>query len=193
MLRVEAATIIRSVRASTGLTQRGLALRCGLPQSNLSKLEAGASSPTIARLNRVLAPIQSQVAVVPSAAPTIADWADLIRELLREGDESGARVAFIRLADRLTAEDPAVRVALCVQQPPSTGDAGYDAALASTVEYLLERDGLPIPRWARQAPAAPVSLFLVPQPAIRDQVVSETPAAFSKRSVYVPADFLASH
>lgn len=146
----------------------------------------------MSRLNKLLASVDGQVAVLPSAAPTIAEWAVVVAEALAAGDQAGARVAFIRLADRLAGVEPAVQVALCVQPPPPTGDARFDAALAATVEFLLDRAGLPVPAWTRAVRPAPEALYLVPNPAIRDLVVAETPGSFRARNVFVPADFFDS-
>lgn len=174
------------------MSQRGFARVCGVPQPNVSNIEAGVAGATVARLNRLLAPVDAQVAVVPSSAPTVAEWAELIGAALADGDEAAARVVFVRLADRLAGVEPAVRVALCVGVPPSTGDARFDAALAATVEFLLGRTGLPVPSWTASTPAAPEALFLVANPAVRDLVVAETPAVLRAKNVFVPPDFFES-
>jgi hypothetical protein len=91
----------------------------------------------------------------------------------------------------LASVRPDVRVALCVQPPPPTGDRRYDAALAATVEYLLRKDRLPVPEWAAATPAAE-PLYLVPNRAIRAAVEASTPKPFRARNVFVPADYFAS-
>ena len=189
---VDAATIVRSARAREGLSQRALARVASVPQPNLSEIESGAADVTVDRLNRILGAVGEQVAVLPTTAPTVTESAQSIGARLAAGDEAGARIELVRFADRLAGVPSDVRVALCVSRPPTTGDLRFDAALAATVEYLLRGPRLPVPSWAREAPVSPEALFLVPNPAIRQQVEAETPPAFRRRNVFVPADFFAS-
>ena len=44
-----------SARNDMGLTQQQLAERCGIRQSNLSRIENGSSSPTVATLQKIAA------------------------------------------------------------------------------------------------------------------------------------------
>lgn len=46
--------LVRSRRARLGLSQRAAARACGIPQSMLSRLEAGETQPSVATLQRVL-------------------------------------------------------------------------------------------------------------------------------------------
>lgn len=189
---MDAGTILRAAREATGTSQRGLARALGVPQPNISDLERGAADATVGRLDRLLRPLGGQVAALPTTAPTIADWAGTIASALSDEDHAAARIAFVRLADWLASIAPDLQVALCVHPPASTGHRGFDAALASTVEYLLGRAVLPVPRWAREVPSAPSPLYLVPNPAIRSLVEDETPDVFRRRNVFVTADFFAS-
>jgi transcriptional regulator with XRE-family HTH domain len=189
---MDAATIVRSARAREGISQRALARVARVPQPNLSEIESGSADVTVDRLNRILGAVGEQVVVLPTTAPTVTEAASSIGAHLTAGDEGGARIELVRFADRLAGVAADVRVALCVSRPPTTGDLRFDAALAATIEYLLADRGLPVPSWARAAPAAPERLYLVPNPAIRRQVEAETPEPFRRRNVFVPADFFAS-
>jgi DNA-binding XRE family transcriptional regulator len=44
---------IRERRLAMGLTQTALAERCGVPQSEISRIESGASNPTLATINAI--------------------------------------------------------------------------------------------------------------------------------------------
>ena len=52
---VDAATLIRATRESTGLSQGALAARAGTSQPAVSRYESGASSPSVETLDRLLA------------------------------------------------------------------------------------------------------------------------------------------
>ncbi len=189
---MDGATLLRNARNAHGLSQRALSRRSGVPQPNLSDIENGHADVTVSRLNRVLRALASQLTVLPTSAPSIADWVTQISHDLCSGDTAAARTVFVRVADSFSAQEPAVRVALSVQPPPSTGDAGFDAAVAGLVDYLLGRAGLPVPYWVADVPSAPDPLYLVPTKALRDLVKASTPAPFRSRNVYVPEEFFES-
>src|SRR5438874_6973965 len=50
-----AGVLLREARRRSGLSQRALALRAGSKQANISRIEAGAESITVERLERLLA------------------------------------------------------------------------------------------------------------------------------------------
>lgn len=50
-----------SARHEQGLTQKELAERCGIRQSNISRIEHGESSPTIATLQKIAAGLGKQL------------------------------------------------------------------------------------------------------------------------------------
>ena len=189
---MEAATALRSARRSRGISQRALALASGVPQPNLCEIETGGADVTVNRCNRVLRSLGSQLTVVPTTAPTIADWAEQIGSDITAGDDAAARTVFIRIADSFAALDGVLRVVLCAQRPAPTGNRGFDAALAGLVEHLLGAESLPIPTWVREVEPAPEPLYLAANPAIRQLVEATTPPAFLARNVFVPADFFDS-
>lgn len=189
---MEASTILRSSRRSAGLTQRALARTADVPQPNLCEIETGAADVTVNRCNRVLRALGSQLAVIPTTAPTVADWAEQIASDLADGDDAAARTVFVRIADSFAALDGVLRVVLSAQPPAPTGHRGYDAALAGTVEYLLGHAALPVPAWVDGVGPSPEPLYLAPNPAIRKLVEDTTPTVFRDRDVFVPADFFDS-
>lgn len=189
---MDAGTILRSARLAADRTQGQLAASAGTHQPALGRVESGAADATVGRLNRLLAPAGAQVLAVRTRLPSIAAWAAAFRIWLREGDDEGVRAAFLQVSDDLRSLDGDIAVALCSLAPASTGSSGVDAALASFVEHTLERDRYPVPRWARQAPAASDPYFIVANPALTDLVIASTPAVFAKRNVFVPAEFFES-
>ena len=49
-----AARMLRHARRSTGLTQRALATRCGVPQETIARIESGRVDPRISTVDRLL-------------------------------------------------------------------------------------------------------------------------------------------
>ena len=74
-----------------------------------------------------------------------------IAQLLAASRFRPAYRAFLGLHDDLLRAEPSTRVALCVTPPVLVGDRRYDALIAALVEHDLERDGLPIPPWAKDS------------------------------------------
>ena len=51
---MDAARVLRQARKRTGLTQRALAEKAGVPQSQIAKIESGAIVPRVDTLDRLL-------------------------------------------------------------------------------------------------------------------------------------------
>ena len=62
-----AGSVLRVVRAKTGLTQRQLAAKAGVPYSTIAKIEAGARQPTHPTMAKILAAVDLSLStrVVP--------------------------------------------------------------------------------------------------------------------------------
>lgn len=84
-----AAEIVRTGRQSAGLSQSELARRVRVPQSSISRIEAGERSPSIELVDRLLAPAHHHVSVLPTRTPTPtvaeAAAAATIRSLIDDG------------------------------------------------------------------------------------------------------------
>ena len=189
---MDAATIVRSARLAAGQSQAQLAASAGTHQPAVGRVESGAADATIGRLNRLLTPAGAQVIAIGTRLPTIAAWAGAFRTWLAAGDAEGVRAAFVQVADDLGSVDGDIAVALCSLPPAPTGSLGVDAALASVVQYTLQRLGLPVPRWAREASPSPEPYFIVDNPALHALVAASTPPVFAERNVFVPAEYFES-
>ena len=84
------------------------------------------------------------------------------------------------------------RVALCVMPPPPAGDRRFGALLAALVEHDLERDGLPVPGWARDPGRDAEGWWVEDLPELRAAVRKATPAAFARHGVWLDAAELES-
>jgi transcriptional regulator with XRE-family HTH domain len=78
-----AAKLIRDARRRHGLDQKGLARRAGTSQGQISKIERGAISPSIATLERLLGVMgeRLELAAVPGPRPNLS-----VRELRHDHD-----------------------------------------------------------------------------------------------------------
>ncbi len=189
---MNAATILHSARTAPGRTQRWLAAAVGSQQPSVARVETGRSDVTVDRLNRLLDPLGSQVAAIPTKLPTIAAWAASFARWIDDGDLAEVRNGLLRISDDLRSLDGATAVALCILPPGPTGSEGVDAALAAVVAYTLRRSRLPVPRWAELAERTSEPFYVVPNEALRAIVIEDTPALFADRNVWVPADFFES-
>jgi predicted nucleotidyltransferase/DNA-binding XRE family transcriptional regulator len=70
---VDAATLIRTTREGSGLSQDALAARAGTSQPAVSRYESGASSPSVETLDRLLAAMGSRLVLVAEVSPCRLD------------------------------------------------------------------------------------------------------------------------
>lgn len=189
---MDAASILRSARASSGRTQADLALAAGTLQPALARLERATEDPTVGRLDRILEQVGIQVSALPTRLSTVASWAHAFRDWIRADDLVSVRSAFVQISDDLRSVDGATAVGLCLLAPAPTGHEGVDAALAALVEFTLNRSNLPVPAWVAGKPAASDPFYLVPNKSLRSHVEASTPLPFRGRNVHVPGEYFES-
>ncbi len=78
---MDAARILRQARGRAGLTQRDLAARAGVVQSQIARIEAGATVPRVDTLDRLLEACGEGLEALPR--PGIGVDRSLARELLK--------------------------------------------------------------------------------------------------------------
>lgn len=184
------AQLVREARRGSGLSQRALATRAGLGQPALADIERSAHDTRGRQLERLVNAAGYQLAVLPTAAHSAADWADLIYQELRSRRRSDA-VAFralIGLSDDLTEASKAIRVALCVAPAAPCGDRRFDAAIAAIVDHHLSKDRLPLPEWVWE----PSRVLATPWRVSPHADPSDVPAAFRRHGVLLAASELES-
>lgn len=64
---MKASVLLRSARRQSGLSQRGLAGRAGVPQASVSRIERGVVSPSVDMLDRLLKQCGLEVDVAQKA------------------------------------------------------------------------------------------------------------------------------
>jgi transcriptional regulator with XRE-family HTH domain len=95
---VHAADLLKRARSDARLTQRELALRAGVPQSAVARVESGAADVRVGTLDRLLRACDAELALRP--LPGRGVDRSLIRSLLAAppGERLDAAVAAARLA-----------------------------------------------------------------------------------------------
>lgn len=190
-----AAQLLRQARHGAGCTQSALARRAEVAPSRLSEIERSVSDPTVHTLDRVVRAAGQQLTVLPTRSPSAAGCAAAISDILAtSAPRSAERRAFrtlIGFSDGLKDADPALRVALSVGEPASTGDPRFDAAIAAVVEQHLATDRLPIPAWVDQ-PHRRLEEPWVPDPHAPADIEHRTSAAFRRHGVLLAESELAS-
>ena len=192
MMVAAAALLVRQARAMSGLSQRALAERADDHQPNVAAIESGARDAYVSTVSRLVAAAGGRLTVLPTTTATVAEVAVEVGHLLATRRMRVAYRAVLGLHDDLMRADAASRVALCVMPPPPTGDRRFDALLAALVEHDLERDGLPVPGWARDPAHDAGGWWVEDLPELRAAVRKATPAAFARHGVWLDAAELES-
>ncbi len=192
MSSTPASSAVHQARSAAGLTQRALARRAHDHQPNIAAIESGKRDAKFQTVSDLVRAAGSHVCVLPTTASTVADAAEQLRALLARGNERAAYRVWLGVHDDLERSDPALRVALCVTPPALVGDSRYDALLAALVEFVLGRDGLPLPGWiADERRPADVDWWIEDLAATRDAVRRATPREFSARRLFIdPAELV---
>ena len=115
----------------------------------------------------------------------VVDLAHAVRRSLADGEPVGDTLRLVRqfVMDLEATEDQST---LLAEDPPSTGDARWDALIAGVVEDFALHHGLPAPSWVF-APSRYLSKwwFVTSFTSMRPTAIVETPAALSGRGVFV--------
>jgi hypothetical protein len=92
----------------------------------------------------------------------------------------------LRIRRRFRASSRAGKLALIEQEPPLTGDARFDAALAGVAEHFAREAGLAAPAWV-QKPERCVEpwWFISSRPELDAYTLAHTPAVFARHGVFI--------
>lgn len=191
---METAGLVRSARHCAGLTQLELARRSGTVQSAIAAYESGARTPNVATLERLLRACDHEVEVVAKprmrrGAASLDNLAPIIRADLRERDEKRALRLLFGFADDFRGSPRPGRIALVADEPASTGDARFDAALAGVAELFAAEGSIPAPVWVN-GPSRFVTpwWFVSSRPAFHAYTLANTPALIARHGVFMARD-----
>lgn len=184
-------SLVRGARKAAGLTQLELAQRCDTAQPAIAAYESGIRRPNLATLERLLSACDYDVEIVARprmrwGAASLSGLADTIRDDVAEGNEQGALRLLFGFADDFRGSSRAGRTALIADEPASTGDARFDAALAATAEFFAAEAGIRAPSWVN-GPGRFVEpwYFIASRPAFHAYTLANTPALFARHGVFL--------
>lgn len=184
--------LIRNARRASDITQSELALRAGTTQPAVAAYESGARTPTLATLERLLGACdhELELAVRPHTRRGAASLVELAQTIAQEEgagdhDRDALRLIF-GFADDFRGSPRPGRVALIAEEPPPTGDARLDAALAGVAELFAREGCIPTPEWV-EGPGRFVEpwWFVASRPAFHAYTLARTPAALARHGVFM--------
>jgi hypothetical protein len=123
-----------------------------------------------------------------SRAPSarLKQLAQTIAEDLGEDRERDTLRLLFGFADDFRASSRPGRIALLREEPPPTGDARFDAALAGTAEFFAREGAIAAPSWVDE-PNRFVEpwWFAASKPAFDAYTLAHTPAVFARHGVFI--------
>jgi transcriptional regulator with XRE-family HTH domain len=191
MITVDSMTLIRTARHAAGITQVELAERVGTTQSAVASYESGAKRPNLATLSRLLDGCEHDVEVlarprIRRGAASLGDLSAKISGDLSADKENDALRLLFGFADDFRGSSRPGRIALIAEEPPPTGDARFDAALAGTAEFFAAEAGIAAPMWV-DGPDRFLEpwWFVASRPAFDAYTLAHTPALFARHGVFM--------
>ena len=183
--------MIRDARHLAGITQAQLAGRAGTTQPAVAAYESGARRPNLATLSRLLDGCEHDVEVlarprVRRGAVSLAELSPVISEDLSGDRESDAVRLLFGFADDFRGSSRPGRMTLIAEEPPPTGDARFDAALAGIAEFFAAEAGIAAPAWVN-GPGRFLEpwWFVASRPAFHAYTLANTPALFARHGVFM--------
>jgi len=188
---MEVTTLIRGARQAAGITQLELADRAGTAQPAVAAYESGGKTPNLATLERLLGACEYDIEVLARprmrrGAASLAELAQTIKGDLEQGHEQDALRLLFGFADDFRGSSRPGRIALLQDDPPGTGDARFDAALAGVAEFFASEGALSAPVWVNE-PDRFVEpwWFVATLPAFHAYTLANTPAVFARHGVFI--------
>lgn len=188
-----AADLVRENRHKAGLTQRALAQRAGVAQTEVARIESGKVQPSLVHLGRLLDAIGVEVDVdvrLVDHRLSAVDAARTISDELARGSEARAFRSALVLADDLHSVTPARLVELVEEAPPTVGDDRYDALLAAVVDDAVSSLGVPAPAWTAEPWRSTQGWLVSGMDELRQVALTESPSAYRRHGVLVVAEDL---
>jgi transcriptional regulator with XRE-family HTH domain len=188
---VEIAGLIKNARQAAGITQLQMARRAGTAQPAVAAYESGARTPTVATLERLFDACEHDLEMqalprVRRGAASLEQLAQTIAEDLGRDRERDALRLLFGFADDFRGSSRPGRIALLREEPPPTGDARFDAALAGTAEFFAREGAIAAPSWVDE-PNRFVEpwWFAASKPTFDAYTLAHTPAVFARHGVFI--------
>jgi transcriptional regulator with XRE-family HTH domain len=188
---MEVTNMIRGARRAAGITQVEMAGRAGTAQPAIAAYESGARTPNLATLGRLLDACEHDVELIARprvrrGAASVAELAQTISDERAGGSEQDALRLLFGFADDFRGSTRPGRIALLAQEPRSTGDGRFDAALAGIAEFFAAEGAIAAPAWVN-GPGRFVEpwWFVASRPAFHAYTLANTPACFARHGVFI--------
>ncbi|MGA2455551.1 MAG: helix-turn-helix transcriptional regulator [Solirubrobacteraceae bacterium] len=188
---MEITALIRGARREAGITQLELASRAGTAQPAVAAYESGARTPNLATLERLLGACECDIEVlarprVRRGAASLAELGQTIAVDLDQGREGDVLRLLFGFADDFRGSSRPGRIALLHDEPPPTGDARFDAALAGVAELFAAEGALTVPAWVN-GPGRFVEpwWFVASRPEFHAYTLAHTPAVLARHGVFM--------
>ena len=188
---MEFTTLIRDAREAAGITQQDLASRARTAQPAIAAYESGARTPSLATLERLLGACEYDVEVlarprVRRGAASLAELGGTIAEDLKEGREPDALRLLFGFADDFRGSSRPGKIALLRDEPPPTGDARFDAALAGVAELFAAEGAIAAPAWVNGLGRfVEPWWFVASRPEFHAYTLAHTPAVLARHGVFM--------
>jgi len=188
---VDTAHLIRAARRSADITQTELANHARTAQSAVAAYESGVRTPTLSTLRRLCDACDHDIELlvrprVRRGAASLAELAPAIEADLGDGRERDALRLLYGFADDFRGSSRPGRMALLADEPPPTGDARFDAALAGVAELFAAEAGIAAPTWV-DGPSRFVEpwWFVASRSSFHAYTLAHTPAVLARHGVFM--------
>lgn len=188
---MDVAQLIKCARRAALLTQGELAQRAHTTQPAIAVYEAGTRSPGIQTLQRLLDACDHDLSIearprLRLGALSLGEIAPVMAADLVEHNERDALRLLYGFADDFRGSSLPGKRQLLRDEPPSTGDPRFDAALAGTAEHFAREAEIAPPGWVEQ-PSRFVEpwWFVASAPTLEAYVLAHTPAVFARHGVFI--------
>ncbi|MGC1511894.1 MAG: helix-turn-helix domain-containing protein [Acidimicrobiales bacterium] len=188
-----ASELVHQARAHANLSVRALAQASGVAASTIHRIEQGELNPTVAMLERIVeaSGMRLHIEAQDDYAASVLGLARSIHKDINRGDTSSPVRKAAELAHRFHHAEGHTRHRMIAAEPPTTGDARWDAFVAALAEWLAVQAGDHVPQWARDDTRyLHRGWWVTPMKAVHAWEYAGTPASFQHRGVYIHRDSL---
>jgi transcriptional regulator with XRE-family HTH domain len=188
---VELSALIHESRQAAGMTQMELATRAGTAQPAVAAYESGARTPNLATVERLLDACGYDVELlarprIRRGAASLAELGQTIEADLAQGLEQDALRLLFGFADDFRGSSRAGRIALLGEEPASTGDTRFDAALAGVAELFAGEGAFAAPPWVNGTDRfVEPWWFVASRPEFHAYTLAHTPAVMARHGVFM--------
>ena len=182
---------IREARLSLGLSQRRMAARAGLSFRGIQLLETADHDPRLSSLAKAATALKLPSSAIGTLLNTFFQQApDSFRSAsmyMCVDDFASWPTHLFNAVDALRRSPQNTLVAA----PPVFGlDLRLQVLIASTVESLCSELSLTTPAWCQGVDALAQPWFVAGVEALKASALTESPARFRQRNIFVLANFL---